>query len=180
MAVGEIVMPKGVYSRPSDEKRFWSRVNKDGPLHQVLGTKCWTWTGATLKCKNSEYGLIKAHGRNGHLAHRLSYEIRFGKFNQDMNVCHHCDNPICVNPDHLFLGTNADNAADRDAKGRQVIRRGEEFTHAKLTDDDVREIRRRYIPFDSLNGTRALGREFGVSKTVIRGVIIRRIWKHVT
>lgn len=132
-------MPKGSFARPSQEQRFWLKVNKDGPIHPVLNTRCWEWTGATLKCKNGNYGLITANGRGGYLAHRLSYEIHFGAIKAGLNVCHHCDNPSCVNPTHLFLGDNAANAADRDAKGRQVVRRGEEFTHAKLTEDMVRE-----------------------------------------
>ena len=172
-------MPKGIYARPTDEERFWTKVNKNGPVHPILGTQCWLWTGASLKCKNGSYGLMKARGRNGHLAHRLSYDIHFGSFPKELNVCHHCDVTLCVNPEHLFLGTNADNSADRDAKGRQVIRHGEEFTHAKLTDDDVRAIRKRYIPKHPVHGARAMGREFGVSKTVVRWVISRRIWKHV-
>lgn len=172
-------MPKGRYQRPTAETRFWNKVNKNGPLHPVLKTKCWVWTGATLKCKNGGYGLLTANGRAGFLAHRYSYTINVGTIPEGLNVCHECDNPSCVRPDHLFVGDNRANAADRDAKGRQVVRHGEEFTHAKLTDEIVRQIRRRYIPRHPFHGGRAMGREFGVSKTVIRWVLSRKIWKHV-
>lgn len=173
-------MPKGKYARPSAESRFWAKVNKNGPLHPVLKTECWTWTGAKLFGKNGGYGLLNARGRRGYLAHRFSFELRHEVIlDQKQCVCHHCDNPACVRPTHLFLGTRKENSEDRDKKGRQVVRRGEEFTHAKLTNEAVLEIRKRYIPFHPKHGARAMGREFGVSKTVVRWVISGRIWKHV-
>lgn len=173
-------MPKGKYSRPSDEERFWSRVDKHGPMAPRLKSRCWIWTGATLKCKNGNYGLLKARGRCGFLAHRFSWEINVGPIPNRLNVCHHCDNPTCVNPAHLFVGDNRANAADRDAKGRQVIRKGEQFTHSKLTDNAVRFIRTRYIPKHPIYGSRAMARRFGVSSTVVKWVRQNKIWKHVT
>lgn len=169
-------MPKGIYPRQSAVQRFWSRVDKNGPIHPVLKTRCWIWTGQSNA--PGGYGRFCSDTQKFHLTHRYSYLIHLSDPGR-LCVCHHCDNPICVNPEHLFLGTNADNALDRDLKGRQVIRRGEEFTHSKLTDDAVQEIRKRYIPFHPVHGVRPMSREFGVSHTVIKWVIRRKIWKHV-
>lgn len=100
----------GHYARtqkPPTEKRFWERVNKqpDG---------CWLWTGTT---NLRGYGIL-ARNNTMQLAHRFSYELHKGVIPDGMFVCHSCDNPPCVNPDHLWLGTNADNVSDMVAKGR--------------------------------------------------------------
>ena len=172
-------MPKGIHLRPSAETRFWRKVDKDGPLHPILKTKCWLWTGAILKCRNGGYGILTVEGHNNFLAHRFSYQIHIGSIPTGLNVCHHCDNPACVRPSHLFVGDNRANAEDRDAKGRQVVRHGEEFTHSKLTDKAVRFIRENYIPCHPVFGSRAMARKFGVSSTVVKWVRQGKIWKHV-
>lgn len=172
-------MPKGIYARSKRATQFWERVNKLGPMHQTLRSRCWEWTGSKLKCKSGGYGRLLI-AKKSQLAHRYSYSINVGPIPEGINVCHHCDNPSCVRPSHLFLGTNADNAADRDAKGRQVVRRGEEFTHSKLTDESVRFIRENYTPGHPVFGSRAMARKFGVSSTVVKWVRQNKIWKHVT
>jgi hypothetical protein len=97
------------------ELRFWARVNLEGPVHPVLKTRCWPWTG----CKKSdEYGYFTAPGCGGR-AHRYAYHRYRGPIPDGLCVLHHCDNPSCVRPDHLFLGTRLDNIADMMAKGRQ-------------------------------------------------------------
>ncbi len=171
------VMPKGIYQRPSALKRFLRKI-ANGSVHPALGTPCWLWTGLVLK-RIGGYGAFTDDSGKRCLVHRFSYKHFIGEIPVGMNICHHCDNPPCVNPKHLFVGDNAANAADRDAKGRQVIRKGEEFTHAKLTDNIVRDIRKRYTPRCPVNGARAMSREFGVSHVLIRWVVHRRIWKHV-
>lgn len=105
-------MPRGVWPRPSMEERFWRRVQKTD--------SCWTWVGSL---DGHGYGQIRASGpRDVTLmilrAHRYSYELHVGPIPEGLNVCHHCDNPRCVRPDHLFVGTARDNAIDMVRKGR--------------------------------------------------------------
>lgn len=94
-------------------ERFLSSINKDGPIAPNLGTRCWTWTGCTDK---GGYGLIRQKGKNLK-AHRISMEIHTGH-GSDLCVLHSCDNPPCVNPNHLYFGTNLENARDRENRGR--------------------------------------------------------------
>lgn len=144
------------------EKKFWARVKKsDG---------CWEWTGPF----RGHYGYLTTFpGRILISAHRLSWKIAFPqkKIPSGFFICHRCDNPKCVRPDHLFLGTPADNSADRDRKLRLVY--GSRQHKAKLTDEQVREIRKRGGDIHTLS------KDFGVSPSNICGILRRRYWKHV-
>jgi DNA-binding CsgD family transcriptional regulator len=117
-------------------KRFWAKVEKQGPAG------CWLWTGWRMK---GGYGDFRARidGVDRHVsAHRWAWFEVNGEIPAGMVICHHCDNPACVNPDHLFLGTQQDNVRDMVAKGRQNRLRGGEHATSKLTPEDVEELRR--------------------------------------
>lgn len=131
--------------------------------------ECWEWKHG--RCQ--EYGIS-----NGRGAHRVSWEVHRGPIPEGMYVCHRCDNPPCVNPDHLFLGTLQDNIADRVAKGRSSgdPALGEAKVISKLTNAAVRDIRRRGKDGEFHH---IIAARFGVSRTTICNVINRKVWSHV-
>lgn len=112
---------------------------------------------------------------NNRLTHRLAWEFANGPIPMGMFVCHSCDNPPCCNPAHLFLGTQADNDADRTSKGRSS--RGSRHPDAKLNEQAVRELRQRFAAGERV---RTLAPDYGVSSTTAWQAIKRRTWKHVT
>lgn len=154
----------GCRYRPPWEQRFWSKVRKsdDG---------CWEWTGSLDK---NGYGQVWIGGKY-RKPHRVTYELTFGNICDGFFVCHKCDNPACVRPDHLFLGTIRDNNNDRTRKGRSA--RGEKVWTCVLTAEKVSEIRRRY---EAGNVTqRELASEYGVRQTTIGRIVLRQTWTHV-
>ena len=140
--------------------RFWSKVAHG------WAEVCWEWTGYRIETGYGQFGL------NGklELSHRVAWFLTHGEL-PELHVLHDCDNPPCCNPNHLFLGTQQDNMADRDAKDRQP--RGERQGHAKLTESKVHEIRR------SSESGPVLAKRFGVSARTISDVRHRKNWKHV-
>jgi hypothetical protein len=147
---------------------FWERVKvSDG---------CWEWTGPK---DMYGYGLFYEGGRQK-TTHRLSWTMHFGCIPPAMLVCHRCDNPACVRPNHLFLGTHQDNMADKIAKGRAAggSSPGEANPLAKLTDDIVRTIRAEYLPGKRGHGS-AAAKRFGVSISTVHLVLRNKIWRHI-
>jgi hypothetical protein len=144
-------------SKLTPEERFFTKVNKTNT--------CWLWTAG------KDYDLYGAFKVNGiqYRSHRYSYELHFGEIPKGMCVCHACDNPSCVNPEHLFLGTNVENTADRNNKGRTAKRIG--HWKAKLTEEDVVFIR------SSPLGHSELGRQFDVCPQTIFKIRNNLLWK---
>lgn len=150
--------------RLSLEQKLWSRVTKGAP------DDCWIWTGAT---NNKGYGLLGKDAGATFTAHRASYTLAHGPISPGMFVLHRCDNPPCVNPAHLFLGTPLDNMQDMMRKGRGTP--GERSGMAKLTNDQAREIRRRYAAGGISHA--ALSREYGVRKPRITHILLGRSYR---
>lgn len=148
--------------------KFMARVDKTNT--------CWLWKGIV---GNHGRGRIQYKLRRV-MAHRVAYEIFIGPIPEGLCVCHHCDVPRCVNPDHLFLGTQADNVADminkgRGARGENLSNTGESNPAAKLTFIQVDEIRKRYAQ-GNISQAR-LGKEYGMSQVMIGNIIRRKCWK---
>jgi hypothetical protein len=108
-------------------------------------------------------------------AHRIAFELFVGRIPKGMCVCHRCDHPWCVRPDHLFLGTPADNMLDRNQKGRQA--RGERCGKARLRAHDVIEIRRAWNAKE--NNQKQLSRKFGVYPQTVWFIVHNKTWRHV-
>lgn len=138
---------------------------------------CWKWIGAVhWKTGRPLFQL----GRKQVFAHRAAYRLVFGEIPDSMCICHHCDNKLCVNPDHLFVGTQDDNMKDMVAKGRQNNPIGESNGRAKLTEDDVQYIRKVYKRYSRQFGSGALAKKYGVDPVTIRDIVNGKLWPHVT
>lgn len=158
-------MPKK-YTEGEFWRNFWRQVDKSGD--------CWIWSGL---CMKAGYGEIWRHSTMLY-THRLSYEFHKGCIPDGLLVLHECDNPPCVNPDHLFLGTYLDNVRDMINKGRQgVVPRGEKARHSKLTTEQVLEIREAYA--SGRNTQVELARIYGIHKRNIWMITSRKVWKHI-
>lgn len=162
----------GLARRDDAIARFWSKVNKSGPVaaHRPELGRCWVWTGG---CDGAGYARFWLTGHKGNRVpvHRFSYELTKGPLRAGDLVLHECDNRACVNPDHLRAGTHVDNAQDTVGKGRHA--HGEKTPISKLTDDLVRQIRA------STEGCWKAAKRFGVTATTISDVRRRKTWKHV-
>jgi HNH endonuclease len=145
-------------------ERFWTKVRKtDG---------CWEWIGNRTDCG---YGRIRSGGRGTPVvrAHRVSWELSHGKIPDGMGVLHHCDNRLCVNPAHLFLGTNADNNADMKRKTRHHF--GERTGNAVLTWEIVAALRWHY--HSDQQPLLQLAREFGVNYQTAVSAVKLQSWR---
>ena len=144
-----------------------------------VDTPCIHWNGPRDK---HGYGRISRSKYGTSLIHRLVYCEANGVTLESiagLSVRHKCDNPPCISPKHLELGTHADNMRDRQERGRTRVGIGERHRSAKLTEEQVLEIRRVYVPRDAEYGARALGRKYGVEHSVISLICSRAIWTHI-
>jgi|1185.fasta_scaffold258647_2 hypothetical protein len=138
---------------------------------KILENGCWEWQG-TIMCTG--YGEVKRGGKKI-LAHRHSFRLFKGPLGDDEQVRHECDYRPCVNPDHLLPGTDDDNK--KDALDRDRFRKGEGRPEAKLTIEQVRWIRKNFIPRDRVYGARAIGRKFGVSHQTVSDIAQAKTWE---
>jgi hypothetical protein len=159
-----------------NKSNVYQRLIRHIAINKISG--CWEWIGS----KRNGYGRMiigsRTDGtRRSMSAHRVSYELTYGKIPDGMEVCHKCDNPCCVNPEHLFVGTRQDNIDDRERKGRNVTFIGEEQPRSKLKKKDVKNARweRAY------KGTsyQMLADRYGVSKKTMQDAIKGVTWKCV-
>ena len=135
-------------------------------------TGCWLWTGYA---NQDGYGLIKVDGRVFR-AHRVAWQLAGLKISDGLHVLHRCDNPPCVNPAHLFLGTPLDNARDRDSKGRKNSATGESVHTAKLTAAVVVAIRQELADGAT---TRAVSRKYGIGWSTAKDIKAKKTWRSV-
>lgn len=167
--------------RKNTPEDFWNRVEKRGP------DSCWEWTG----CKRGDgYGVMMYHG---HLrgAHRLAYRFSKGEIPRGMCVCHACDNPLCCNPDHLWVGTHAQNNADRKKKGRSATGdnngarvhperlarlKGEMHHTSRLKTKDVQNI---IIRYRMGHRQAAIAKDYGITQSHVSNLIRGKRWSHV-
>jgi len=144
------------------EERFWSKVKRI-PFHE-----CWEWLGAT----RGGYGRL-CRNRQWFSAHRISYELTKGMIPKGMCVCHSCDNPGCVRPDHLFLGTHVENMKDMVKKGRASKRKGSSHPRSKLTENKIVEIRKENLSMSKIAA------KYGIGKTTVFHILNKNTWNHI-
>ena len=150
------------------EAYFWRHVSKTD--------SCWLWIGGK---QGQGYGLISRRDTRL-LAHRFSWELHHGSIAEDMVVCHRCDNPICVNPAHLFLGTQKDNVRDmmrKDRHDHDGLELGRGPHPVKLNAAKVRAIRTKYAT--GMHTQRELAAEYSVSSSTVSRIVRQQSWVHV-
>lgn len=151
-------------------ERFWAKVAKVGP------DDCWLWTGCSVRNRaGHRYGQFRLHGKMVR-AHRVAYEMAAGSIPHGLLVRHTCDTPLCCNPRHLLVGTQKENVADRDERGRSTYVQGSQHGNAKLTESIVREIRDLRARGETLQ---ALAEQYGVSHYCIT-YATKYGWCHVS
>lgn len=149
------------------EKRFWSKVDIQGV------DECWLWLSAVNDKGYGKFSYLSKADR----AHRVAFILFGGVLTEEKScVLHACDNPLCVNPFHLFAGSMKDNTQDMMRKGRENIVRGEQNGRAVLTEEIVRELHRLY----GTMSVRSIARKFGLAYMTTRGACTRKFWRHVT
>lgn len=165
MNIDKALVSKMIKEKPTQD-RFMSKVMPEP------NTGCWIWTASTNIKGYGQFGI--GGNQNCVTSHRVAYEMFKGPIPQKMHVLHYCDNTWCVNPDHLWLGTNLDNVKDRLRKGRGA--KGITNSRAKLTELEVKIIRETHAAGFSRT---AISRYFKMSLTAMRNIIDRINWKHI-
>lgn len=158
---------RALFQQVSPTERFFQHLPK-----AVNCNGCLLWIGHAT---DRGYGMLKIHIGKTVRAHRFAYELVYGPFPSSLDVLHTCDNPPCVNPLHLFLGTTQDNSDDMVKKGRSL--HGSRNPISKLTEENVVEILRRYRSGES--SPSQLAKEFGVVYNCINLIVTRKSWKHL-
>jgi hypothetical protein len=156
------------------KKRFLTIQDQFQSKYKIKDNGCWEWQGAKA---NHGYGVFRVtiNGSNCLLrAHRFSYEQYIGKITSKMMVCHKCDNPCCVNPEHLFLGSAKDNSLDMAKKKRSTF--GERNPQAKLTEKQVKQIK---LMLKKGISSPIIAIKYGVTSGAIRSIATQRIWSHI-
>lgn len=155
--------------KPRAIKRFWAKVG-------ASEAGCWEWQGTKLQGRWRGYGTLMM-GTKTYLAHRFSWMLHFGDIPHGQCVLHRCDNPGCVRPTHLFLGSRIDNNQDRETKGRGVSVFGENNGRSKLTPGAVSKIKKHLVVGDK--SLAELGRENGVRWQTIQAIAMGKTWKTI-
>jgi hypothetical protein len=137
----------------------------------VTESGCWIWLG---NCRTDGYGRLRFNNKT-YTAHRFSYRAFVGEIPNALHVLHKCDVRGCVNPDHLFLGTNVDNIKDRSAKGRSA--KGDRSPQAKLCRSQVLEIRKAYSAGNVTQ--KDIANAYGVSRSLVSAIVRREVWDHL-
>lgn len=162
----------------TDEQKF-DRLKKSFEKHVIRQEGCWSWNGPITK---GGYPVMSCRPEIGPTqGHRASWVIHGGKLEKSKHICHACDNPICTNPEHLWLGTHKENNDDKIAKGRAnwvqpPTKKGSENGSSKLNEDQVKEIK---ILISQGHACYRIGKKFNVSATTIKRIRNGSNWKHV-
>jgi len=149
--------------------RLWSLIDRSGGPDA-----CWPW----MSCRERDgYGVTRWKGKRTQRVHRIVWEVTKGKIPKGKFVCHACDNPSCVNPKHLYLGTPKNNTEDLYARGSPVaFGPGEDHPMAKLTENDVIEIRRLHATGIK---SKDMEKRFGISQASVSLIVNRKGWTHI-
>lgn len=150
---------------------FGKKVSRNGPVHLELGTECWVWISPTVD--TGGYAKMTV-ARKGKKASHVAWFLQYGKW-PEKNMCHKCDNPLCVRWDHLFEGTHQDNSDDMARKGR--VPKGETHHQAILTEEQVCSIKKLWA--SGGHTLRGLAKDYCVSKGCISNIVYGHRWRHV-
>ena len=177
---GKYYERRGVYFCSTKCRHAWRKEQPNTPITKLFWSKvtitdlfeCWIWNASTDHCG---YGMFTVDGKRKR-THRIAYEFSYGKIPEGKLVCHHCDTPACVNPLHLWLGTQQDNMTDMVSKKRQSALKGENNGRSKLTETKVLAIRALHT-----QGMRQIdiAKQFDVAPSCIWRIVSRKQWKHI-